>query len=294
LTKFIAPDKDNFLFGMEAGEVTDGPSQALLLVDVLLRTQDERVSATYFDDLRGWLRESEFAKFVGPTTARALQGGPPAPQDNENGSNGAAMRTTPIGWFCAGDPERAVKLAIDVASITHTGTAVVGAAMVSAAVAVALSGGLPKDVLAAAYDAIRQVDAKIHVPRSAAAMKKALDEIRVVAERCASCDSLSGRLNEFAYPTSTSATGSVVAAIGCALACPNNPFGALVLAVNAGDDTHTTAMMAGAICGAMVGDTIIPPDLLGQLKEVNERLHRIDLDQIAEQAASLIVTRSEK
>lgn len=75
-----------------------------------MHTQDKLVAITYFEALRKWIQESEFAKFIGQTTARALQDGALSPEDNEKGSNGAAMRTAPIGWFCAGDPKRVVDL----------------------------------------------------------------------------------------------------------------------------------------------------------------------------------------
>jgi ADP-ribosylglycohydrolase len=285
LANFVAPDKDNFLFGMEAGEVTDGTSQALLLADVLMHEQHNLVSATYFNALQTWLEKSEFAKFVGPSTARALKDGSPSPEDNVQGSNGAAMRTAPIGWFCASDPNRAVDLSIGTAAITHTGTAVIGAAMISSAVSVAISGGSLDKLLTAAYDAIDQVDRQMQIPRSAAVMKKAFNHVSIVGERTAACGSLPQRLEAFTYPTSTLATGSVIAAIGCVIACPNNPFNALTLAINAGDDTHTTAMMTGAISGAMVGQSMLPPDLTQQLDEVNKRLHKINLQRTADQIA---------
>jgi ADP-ribosylglycohydrolase len=285
LTNFVAPDRDSILAGLQAGEVTDGTSQALLLVDVLENSPTVQVPDTYFEALRNWLKMSEFGKYVGPSTERALKNGSPAPSDNEAGSNGAAMRTAPIGWFFAGDPKSAVDLAIDVAALTHTGTGVVGAAMISAAVSVAVADGSIEEILAAAHGAIDQVDSQTQVPRSAEALRKALNEVEVVAGRVSSYDSLAQRLKAFTYPTSTAATGSVIAALGCAIACIDNPFDAITLAVNCGDDTHTTAMMAGAICGAKTGDSTLPSELFQRLNELNRRLHNIDFDRVVDQVS---------
>ena len=62
-------------------------------------------------------------------------------------SDGAAMRITPIGIVCAGDPERAARLAEIDASISHWRDGIWGAQAVAAGVAVALVGGTVDEII---------------------------------------------------------------------------------------------------------------------------------------------------
>jgi len=64
-------------------------------------------------------------------------------------SDGAAMRVTPIGVYCAGEPERAADLAAIDASISHYLDGVWGAQAVAASVAVAMVDGSVDEIIAA-------------------------------------------------------------------------------------------------------------------------------------------------
>jgi ADP-ribosylglycohydrolase len=276
---------------MQAGEVTDGTSQALLLAHVLADGGPDQLGPRYFTALQSWLENSEFAKFIGPTTESALRSQPPAPVDKADGSNGAAMRTAPIGWFTAGDPELAVSLAVDAAKITHTGASVIGAAMIAAAVSVATAGSSLDAALTAAENAIDQSGRLIDAPESAALMKRSLGDAITSGHRASTTTTLQDRLSAFTHPTTTAACGSVAAAFGCVVAAKQSPFNAVVLATNAGDDTHTTAMMAGAIAGSLSGTAAFPAQLLRQLSEVNAELHDIDLDATVNMVVSALALR---
>ncbi len=285
LQNFSAPPEDNYLSGMEAAEVTDGTSQVLLLADVLVRHGVAAVGPKSYEALRDWLHLSEFGRFVGPSTGRALREGPPAPDDNPDGSNGAAMRIAPIGWFCPGDPERAVASAVHAAGISHTGAGVIGACMVAAAVAVSMTTVEVDEAVAAADAAIEQAARIIKAPDSGERMRTALQQAIATGARASAGRSLRDRLALFDYPTATNAHGSVAAAFGCLIAGKGDPREAVLLAVNAGDDTHTTAMMTGAMAGALSGRAGCEGAPLANFLATNRRLHGIDFDLVVRRTA---------
>jgi ADP-ribosylglycohydrolase len=67
-------------------------------------------------------------------------------------SDGAAMRVTPIGIVCAGDPQRAARYAEMEAQVSHWRDGIWGAQAVAAAVAVAMVGGAVDEIIAAALE----------------------------------------------------------------------------------------------------------------------------------------------
>ena len=69
-------------------------------------------------------------------------------------SDGAAMRVTPIGIACAGDPERAAYLADIDARISHSRDGLWSAQAVAAAVAVAMADGSVDEIFQSAVDAV--------------------------------------------------------------------------------------------------------------------------------------------
>ncbi len=83
--------------------------------------------------------------------ARNLQRGilpPYSGMDNSyNESDGAAMRIAPIGIVCAGDPDRAARLAAVDAQISHDRNGIWGAQAIAASVAVAMVGATVDEVV---------------------------------------------------------------------------------------------------------------------------------------------------
>ena len=87
-----------------------------------------------------------------------LQRGARAPlsgQDNVgNDDDGSAMRITPIGIICAGQPERAAEMAEIEAEISHYGDGITAAQAVAASVAVAMVDGSTEEIIAAGREYI--------------------------------------------------------------------------------------------------------------------------------------------
>jgi ADP-ribosylglycohydrolase len=118
------------------------------------------------------------------------------------------------------------------------------------------------------------------MPKSGAAMRIALTSAARAGEQAAKAKTLKGRLEVFDHSTETAATDSVAASFGFLLASNGEVFDAISLAVNAGDDTHTTALMTGAMIGAIYGAAQLPSDIVHNLYEVNTTPHQLDIPQV--------------
>lgn len=281
LRTFETPGDGNVLLGLKSGEITDGTDQLILLADIVGRSTSN-VADRYRTVLQKWLSTSSLAKFVGNTTRRALQR-PDASvvyADDINATNGAAMRIAPIGWKSYTAWETAVRPAASVASITHTGAGVIGACMIAAANAVAVGGGDLEAVLYAARASVPRAGDHARAPNSAKAMAEALEHAIAAGEKAKSKEDLNTKLEAFDHPVSMEAIGSVAAAFGFLVAAEGKPFEVVTLAANAGDDTHTTALMAGTVAGALWGRDDVPQPVAEQLVTVNEFLHGVDFTQV--------------
>jgi ADP-ribosylglycohydrolase len=65
-------------------------------------------------------------------------------------------------------------------------------------------------------------------------------------------------------------TESVPAAIGCFAYAQGDPLRTIGLGASMGNDTDTIAAMAGALCGALVGERALPAALRDEFMAVNE------------------------
>jgi ADP-ribosylglycohydrolase len=70
--------------------------------------------------------------------------------------------------------------------------------------------------------------------------------------------------------TSVAANESVVAAFALVTALGSDVRAALTTAASLGGDTDTIAAICGAVLGAQSGVTGLPPDLLAQVRQVNQ------------------------
>ena len=67
---------------------------------------------------------------------------------------------------------------------------------------------------------------------------------------------------------------------------PDDYLDAVCTAIAAGGDTDTTAAMTGAMAGARLGPSGLPPDLLTRLQD-RGAWSAVDLDRLARQCAGL-------
>jgi len=167
-------------------------------------------------------------------------------------SDGAAMRIAPVGVLCAGDMDRAIRVAYTDASISHDREGVWGAQSVAAAVAAAMADADFDEIFEAA---MKPVPADTWYEY---AMKKAF---AIVDD--------SGRdflkawmpLHDELW---TGYKASVCEAVPQAFAClrlKHDDFRTgMILAGNFGRDADTIGAICGAILGAKYGYNAIPKD----------------------------------
>ncbi len=178
--------------------------------------------------------------------------------------NGAAMRVAPVALAAGGDVDRAAKLAVIQAKVTHTHPeAMDGAVLIATAVCGLAAAGTDAGSAETALDrAARYLGPGPVVD----AVQRILDTFRSEKDVLG----LARRIG-----TGVAARESVPAAVAAALV-GDDVVDTLVAAVQLGGDTDTIAAMAGAMAGARYGASTIPASLLTRLEGC------ADLTEVAE------------
>jgi poly(ADP-ribose) glycohydrolase ARH3 len=163
--------------------------------------------------------------------------------------NGAAMRVAPVGLLFQADLDRVAEEARLSALPTHVHRlGIEGAVLLAVAVALVMRPG-PFD-RKGFYRELRR--------------RATTEEFRwhlEVAARTRPGDSLAS------LGSSLEAHRSVVTAMACFASSPRSFEDAVSRAIGLGDDTDTVAAMTGALCGAHLGLSAVPPRLLDQLED---------------------------
>jgi ADP-ribosylglycohydrolase len=210
---------------------------------------------------------------------------PTSGSDNSyNDSDGAAMRVTPIGIACAGDPGRAARLAGIEASISHYRDGVWGAQAVAAAVAVAMTGASVDEILATARGCIP----------GDSWLGRWFDRAMAIV------DASGGNLNRAWMPLHdglwTQYRASSAEALSEAFALFRLTQGdfeeGVISAANFGRDSDTLAALVGALAGAMHGAGAIPPDWIERTRRPAGRClsftASLDIEAVARDLVQLI------
>lgn len=166
-------------------------------------------------------------------------------------SDGAAMRMTPVGVVCAGDPERAMRMAQIDAEISHAREGIYGAQAVAAAVSLAMVDASVDEILQAAISAFPEGSWSRHNIELAFGI--------IERERYDILNSWM-KLHDALW---TSSHATVAEAIVSALSVLKLSGGkdfrtATVLAGNFGRDADTIGAVVSGIMGAKYGVEAIP------------------------------------
>ncbi|MCX7645797.1 MAG: ADP-ribosylglycohydrolase family protein [Rhodobacteraceae bacterium] len=268
--------------GLRAGQVTDDTEQSLLLARRLLAAPDGFDPVGWASDLLAWeadIRRRGLSDLLGPSTRAALDallsGADPAEAGRCGTTNGAAMRITPVGIATPPGP-RLLDRVEACCRVTHnTGEAIAAAAAVASVVSQGVAGrsfeaSLP-EALAAARAGNRR-GAPAGDPDMAGRIALALD--------------LAGQ-GEAALAegigTSVASRESVAAAFGVVRLAGGDPWAAVVIAANIGDDTDTIGAIAGAMAGATAGLAALPAVPIARLRAANA----LDLAPLADALLAL-------
>lgn len=164
-------------------------------------------------------------------------------------SDGAAMRVTPIGIVCAGDPERAVYQADIEGRISHSRDGLWSAQAVAAAVAVAMAG--------ASVDEIYQT--AINATPKESWIRFTLTKALSICEQRKSLEDAWMPLHDALWTEYKSVAPEAVASALAILKLTNGDFKrGIIYSGNFGRDADTISAIVGAISGAMNGVSSLP------------------------------------
>ncbi|MGI5487171.1 ADP-ribosylglycohydrolase family protein [Microtetraspora malaysiensis] len=246
------------------GGGTDDTEYSLFAASLLLRHGHALTSR---DVAEAW-RAEIVARLDGPMrgagfselgTVQALRRGLAPPLSGRwhphGWSDGLAMRAAPYGIFAAGDPDEAARLAEIDGRVSHSGEGVLGGRAVAAAVAVAMTGATPDEVVEAGLRAVPEDS------WTARAARKALAIARDARERT-SHEEFARVLHDAVvvkhYPWTDLAPEAVALAFSAYIRGGGEVEAAVVTAANLGRDADTTAAIAGALAGAGAGEAGVP------------------------------------
>lgn len=165
-------------------------------------------------------------------------------------SDGAAMRSGPIGIVCAGDPERAADLAYRDACVSHYREGIWGAQAVAVAVSLAMVDADMEDIMEAIF--------KIAPPDSwfYETLNRAMN---IVKEADGDIANAWMPLHNELFSTHRSTVAEALPEVFGCLMLENKSFkSGLILAGNFGRDADTIGAVAGAVLGAKYGAKNIP------------------------------------
>ena len=165
-------------------------------------------------------------------------------------SDGAAMRSGPIGIYCAGDPEKAKYLAGVDAEVSHSSEGVWGAQAVAVAVSLAMVDATMDEI----WDGIMSCAPKGSwfeetLNRAAAIVEKAQGNV---------AEAWMPLHNDLFSTHRSTVCEALPEVFGCLKLSHDTFKGGLLLACNFGRDADTIGAVAGAVLGARYGAHSIP------------------------------------
>jgi ADP-ribosylglycohydrolase len=275
--------------GLPAGSITDDTEQAVLLGQLLIDGGGDVDPVRFAEELIGWERRVVARgglDLLGPSTRRALAalnaGVSPEEAGRYGDTNGAAMRIAPVG--IAFPPNPLATLVDTVAATsraTHnTGLAIAGAAAVAAAVSVGIAGEPWRIAVDTAIGAAELGAGKGHWVAGADVASRISWAIGLVDGLP---EAAAARAITQLVGTSLATQEAVPAAFAVLAATQGNPWRAALLAANLGGDADTIGAMAGAIGGACVGFSALPPEAVAIIRRVND----LDLESLARRLLDL-------
>ncbi|MBN1314265.1 MAG: ADP-ribosylglycohydrolase family protein, partial [Anaerolineales bacterium] len=168
-----------------------------------------------------------------------------------NDDDGAAMRITPIGIICAGEPERAAEMARIEAEISHARDGIWAAQAVAASIAVAMVDGNVEEIIDAG---LNQIPDDSWLGRAMARTLKICDGVTNIQDAWAVLHT------ELWTPVHSTAAEAIPQAYALFRLTGGEFRQGLFWAGNFGRDADTIAAVVGALSGARQGLGVIPPE----------------------------------
>lgn len=240
-----------------AAKSTDDTEFALLTARMILDCEGSLTRDAVFRAWKKYILDEGgvFARAGRPLYGAVanLQRGMRAPlsgQDNVgNDDDGSAMRITPVGIICAGDPEKAAEMAQVEAEISHYGDGIAAAQAVAASVAVAMVNGTVEEIVDAAQ---AQIPSDSWLGRS---MQRAMD----ICDTAKCVEDIWEPIHTQFWTPSHSTAAEAIPQLYAIFRMTAGDFRkGQFWAANFGRDADTVAAIVGALAGAMHGMDVIP------------------------------------
>ncbi|MDX3109150.1 ADP-ribosylglycohydrolase family protein [Nonomuraea angiospora] len=167
-------------------------------------------------------------------------------------SDGLAMRAAPYGVFCPGDPAEAARLVEQDGLVSGSGEGILGGRAVAGAVAAAMGGASVQDVVRAA---LSMIPADSWTARN---VVRATEQVTGPADEAALVEALHEAVVVRHYPWTDVAPEAVALALAAVLAGDGDVEASVTFGVSLGRDADTIGAIAGAITGAMRGESGVP------------------------------------
>ncbi|MEW1847771.1 ADP-ribosylglycohydrolase family protein [Nonomuraea angiospora] len=167
-------------------------------------------------------------------------------------SDGLAMRAAPYGVFCPGDPAEAARLVEQDGLVSGSGEGILGGRAVAGSVAAAMGGASVRDVVRAALSVI---PADSWTARN---IVRATEQVTGPADEAALVEALHDAVVVRHYPWTDVAPEAVALALAAVLAGDGDVEASVTFGVSLGRDADTIGAIAGAITGAMRGESGVP------------------------------------
>ncbi|MFG6199480.1 ADP-ribosylglycohydrolase family protein [Nonomuraea sp. JJY05] len=169
-------------------------------------------------------------------------------------SDGLAMRAAPYGVFCPGDPAQAARLVEQDGLVSGSGEGILGGRAVAGAVAAAMGGAPVQDVVRAALSVIPADSWTARNVVRACALLPTMGP----ADEVALVEALHEAVVIRHYPWTDVAPEAVALALAAVLAGDGDVEASVTFGVSLGRDADTIGAIAGAITGAMRGESGVP------------------------------------
>ncbi|RBM18411.1 hypothetical protein DEH69_13035 [Streptomyces sp. PT12] len=269
----MKPSQIRERWGRIEGFVSDDPAgtddtEYAIFSGLLLAEHGAALTVSHVESAwHEWIADRDEGPFRGAGfsergTLENLRRGLAAPisaQHRHAWSDGLAMRAAPFGVYAAGRPAEAARLVSIDGTVSHDGEGIYGGRAVAAGVAAAMVGHSPDAVVQAALSVVPEdswTARSLH--RAVSAARRARRDPAATplsTERTVRKATVIG-----GYPWTDLAPEAVGLAFGSFAASRGDFVRSVQMAVNMGRDADTTAAVAGALAGALRGESAIPAD----------------------------------
>ena len=288
ITDFMDGDEENEIsYQYKKGNFTDDTSQALVIVDTLLKNEFVVNSNSIAKALLEWAyKEKAFENnILGPTSRATLEafsrGEDPKKYSDTALSNGAAMRIAPIGSiFLASQKKELCNYVLNISRVTHSSDITIAGACIIAMAVSSVIDFSDKDRMIEDILSIEEYAMSLGASTVSASLGTRIKYAIKLAKEYK--EDKKSFLNEL-Y-SMMGAGVNTVDSVPCAVAIAYYAFDvheAALLSANLGGDTDTIGAMACAICGAVKGVGGIPKEDIELIKTANN----VDFSFYAEKLA---------